>query len=543
MGYSGVTFLLPCSSGGLNHDANIDTIPSTAMVNPSRNININENGRTKRGGTAIVYEFPGADVLVTEGGSSIITEGEVFLETQESTPTEARGIYDFQMRDGTQYIITALSNGYVYKNETDTIATDMSSTTFFDFEVFDNELYIVDGNTCPKKWTGSGNATDLSAIPSDWAGSNYPQWVVKHGYGNSERLWFGGCPDNPNKVYGSKNGDADDISDGNCFTLNIETGDGFGIIGAIEYGDRLIFFGKDNAYILNDTDADTSNWGYYDAPWMGGTANFRTVFKIQGNIGSMEESGDIYLIGASSDYGDYTITSLLNASFMNRWIKQYVKLSDISKAHAVYDPTLKAIFFFIVRQGFTAINTALVYFTERAANEAWIIHDNQSYASGYDASCAALVRASEGNYKIYTGDYVGRVWKLNHTAKNDNGNPFYAGFKTAIQNFDNPRIKKLFKRLWVICESKGAYDISMNWWVDGQAKTGGTVSMSDAGAVLGSFVLGTDVLGGKTLISSPVDLGDKGVRIQVELYDATADHDFMISQLMFDYKPLGAGPR
>jgi hypothetical protein len=143
---------------------------------------------------------------------------------------------------------------------------------------------------------------------------------------------------------------------------------------------------------------------------------------------------------------------------------------------------------------------------------------------------------------VYTGDYSGFVWKLNQVTKNDNSNAYYGGFKTAIQVLQNARVSKHFKRLWVVCESKGDYDLQVKWWLDGAEKTSGTVAMAGTGGILDAFTLDTDILGGNELISSPMDLGDIGKRIQFEIYDTVASQDFMISQLLIDYKTLGGEP-
>ena len=54
MAYKGNTDRIPCSKGGLTGAKNIDDIPNHLMVYPSRNINLEKNGRRKRGGTTLL---------------------------------------------------------------------------------------------------------------------------------------------------------------------------------------------------------------------------------------------------------------------------------------------------------------------------------------------------------------------------------------------------------------------------------------------------------------------------------------------------------
>lgn len=521
MGYRGNTYRIPCSAGGLTHNLNIDMAKPTDMVHPSRNINLNEFGRRKRGGTAHISDAA-YDAAIS------------------GTP-QIMGAYQFRLRNGTAYLVVATDAGKVYRAHDTTIkSSGMSTSNFYDFETFENELYIVDGENTPEKWTGSGNTSTLTDIPTDWSGDG-PQWIVKHGRGASERLWAGGLSSYPHRIYASANGDGDDFSDTNVTTIDIETGDGFGIVGGQEFGDRLFCFGKKKAYIIDDSSVDSSDWGYDAAPWEGGAANFRLIVKTPNDIVAMMEDGEIYSVRAAESYGDYKLASLTRDSFMHNWIKQYVRLSYIDYFHAIYDPVLRAIKIFVVRAGQTTVDTALVYFIDRRPSEAWMIHDNQSATSGYSASCSTLVRVSTGDYQVYTGGYAGLLWALEQTDRNDNGSGYYAGFKTPNLSFGNPRADKKYARGWVIMEPKGDYNLIIDTWVDGVEQTQQTISMEGAGGTL-PFTLGTDLLGGEEIIAEPYDIGNRGKRIQHELYNANANEDFFISQVLIDHTIMGARP-
>lgn len=213
----------------------------------------------------------------------------------------------------------------------------------------------------------------------------------------------------------------------------------------------------------------------------------------------------------------------------------------IDNFHAVYDPVLRAIKIFVVRAGQTTVDTALIYFIDRKPNEAWMVHDNQSATSGYSASCSALVRVSTGDYQIYTGGYAGVLWSLERADRNDNSSGHYAGFKTPNDPFGNPRVDKKYNCGWIVMQPKGNYNLTIDIWIDGEQQTQQTISMAGTGGTL-PFELGTDLLGGQEIIAEPFDIGNKGKRIQFEVYNSNADEDFFISQILVDYTVLGAGP-
>lgn len=523
MGYSGDTYQIPCNSGGLTHNANVDMINPTDMIPPSRNLDLDEQGQRKRGGTSRRSD---SDYNAAISGTPGIM-----------------GIYNFRLYDGTAFVIVATNDGKVYRAHDTTIkASGMSTLKYFDFETFANELYIVDGNNTPEKWTGTGNTSTLTDIPADWTGVNHPQWIVKHGRGNSERLWAGGVASQPQRIYASVDGDGDDFSDANVTTLDIETGDGFGIIGGYEWGDRLFAVGKVKHYIIDDLDVTTANWGYDAAQWEGGVCNFRCIVKTPNDIVCMMEDGEIYSVLTAVQYGDYKAASLLRPSFMHRWIREFVDLSRFDQFHGVFDPYQRCVRYFVVRKGQTLVNTCLKYYIDRPVREAWMVDDNQDNASGFNASSSAVVRTSAGSWKVYTGDYSGDIWRLNQANRNDNSAAYYAGFRTPNLPFDNARVRKKYKRGWLLTKPEGIWDLSIKWWVDGAIKTTRTISLAGVGGVLGSFTLGTDVLAGEDMIDTEYALGDTGKRIQFEVFNTNVDEDFYVSRILTDHKVLGARP-
>jgi hypothetical protein len=255
----------------------------------------------------------------------------------------------------------------------------------------------------------------MSLLPTDWTGSNYPAWCVVHGKGASERMWAGGCPTNPNMLYVSSNS-TDDFSDANVLVFYIETGDGLGIVGASEFGDRLLLFGKTRSFVMEDSDTNTDNWGYVSSQWEGGAAHHGLIVRVPNDLVVMTDTGDIYSVTAVQDYGDYKMASIARPANINRWIEDNASLSNIADCHAVYDPTLRAIKFFIVRIGKTSPDMALVYFIDRGTGEGWVKHQNYVYQSGYSAVCSTVVKASDGiiRYTLETMQVLSGNWKTEH---------------------------------------------------------------------------------------------------------------------------------
>jgi hypothetical protein len=188
------------------------------------------------------------------------------------------------------------------------------------------------------------------------------------------------------------------------------------------------------------------------------------------------------------------------------------------------------------------VDTSLDYFIDRPPEEAWVIHDGAVDTSGYNASCSFPVRTSAGVNQLYTGDYAGFIWKLEQATRSDDGNGYYGGFTTPHMAFDNPRVRKHYRRGYVVSRTQGNYNLQARVWVDGEAKASKTVDLSGAGGVLDTDVLGSFVLGGSEFLDRRFELGHFGKRLQVELYNTGAGQDFFVSQVLIDNKMMGPLP-
>lgn len=522
MGYAGQTYVIPCSKGGLNHSPNIADMPPEAMVFPSRNINMHRGGREPRGGTAKVNASAGYGSVRIMGG------------------------FDYINAAGTQFQVVVTTDGKIWKNTTETIkASGWTAGKHASFVVMNNLLYICNGYDRPQTWNGTdATTTDLANIPTDWTGTNWPKQLLVHGSGNSERMWAI-MPAGKKTLYASANNNgvaAADFSTANVLIFYLETGDSTGLTGMVEHGDRLFVFSKRRSFIMQDSDSNTDLWGYLQAQWVGGVANHNLIVKTPNDVICMMDDGEAYSLSAVQSYGDYEAASITKPAYIDAWIRELVNRGLMEEnAHAIYNPNLRCIDFFLAYSGDTNADNdlALRYFIDRGPAEGWMPQDNQSSASGYDASCSFLFKVTEGNYEVRTGDYSGFIWKL-ESGTSDDGVGFYAGFKTAYMNFGDARKMKHFFKGWVVCVPKGAWNLLIKIYIDGTYKATSTVSLAPAGATLGAFILDTSVLAGDEIISASCPEGYIGQRIAIEPYTLNAGETFFISSLPFDFKMLGA---
>lgn len=526
--YRGETFAIDCSRGGFNNDLNSDRLTATAMVTNTRNINLHQAGRRKRGGTDNVNVTP-----------------------ISGTP-RIYGIFQFRLQNGNVFIITATEDGKLQKDYDTVISTGLTINQSVHFVSFNNVLIICTGNDLPLVWTGTGNATTMVNVPTDWStGGNVPRKMIVHGRGASERLWAIGGKVEACTVYASALNAGDgstepDFSDANVVTIYIDTGDGIGIINAVEFGDRLICAAKRRVYIIDDLDTTIANWGYEKSQWEGGTASDRTFITVENDVISMTEDGTIYSVVAAQFEGDHKKTTLTRTAFIDTWIRDNIRLLSIDDFHLVYDPVLRCIYFFMVRQGQSKIDMSLVYFIDRGPEEGWIIKDNLDNDSGYNASCSTLIRKDTGDNQVYTGGWDdGFVWQLETIIQNDNGDPYSSGFKTTRFHLGNPRTTKRFDTVWIVTPSKANFDLSVIIWIDDISLPVTVISLRTTPSIYGgTATYGPDLLNGvygaAKLMEVALPIGVEGKRLQLRVFNNNIEEDFFVTLLMIDFEDLGS---
>lgn len=511
MGFRGPSIGVSFAAVGLQHNPNVDAAPPDTLVHPTRNVNLGDAWVESRGGTSKVNASAGYGSAQLLGG------------------------FDYQKPDGTaQYHLVASADGKIYKNTSDTVATGLSTTAKPSFVQAGNKVYFANGSdACLQGDPSAGNLAAFTNPAADWS-SEKPFQLLLHANGENRRL----VALTSTQVFFSANDTLDEFVTGVVsFTVDVKGGLKWGVM----FGTRLIVGGRDEAVVFNTDDPSTDNWGYSRAPWFGGAAHFRLVIPMENDVIMVSEDATIYSLARVQQFNDYRVGALTRPAFMDRWLREHAKMSAISDWHATWDPVKRMVKFFIVRAGQTQVFSSLNFYPDRPLDRAWTVHESAG-ASGYKASCSFLVRVGEGDYQVYTGDYAGFLWKLEQANKNDDGAAFTASFRTPHLHFGNPRGSKRFVRGFLIIEPKGDYNLTVNIWVDGQVKSSTTVSMAGTGALLGSFVLGTDVLGGRTMAKKPFKLGYRGERLQLEFINSAVNQPFAVSQLLVDHIPLGARP-
>lgn len=506
MSYKGQIIRMPLDEGGFSYAKDTEQALEIAFVEPTRNINYHEKGLSNRGGTD--WE----------------------LSARMSGTPEIRGLYDFRLKNGNNFVLFTDAVGKLYHtNESNILKTGLSTNNYSSFATFDNKCFITDGASVPQYWDGSAAFSSGVTEPTSWS-TERPFQFIPHARGASARL----AAITPSGVWLSQDGDGADFSDANVEYIPVYSNGG--LVGGYDFGGTLFVWDKVKGYIIDDADPDPANWGYQEVQWEGGLAHSRLIVKAANDLYLMTEDGLIYSIAATQRTGDYESNPLTRPAYIDRWIRDKVSLSSIDKFHGIYDRKLRAIKWF-VQVGGGNTNTALVYFIDRPAEKAWAIHDNTTAASGYNASVSTEVKVADGEFKVWTGDFSGMLWSLEGPVKADEGEAFLYTLKHKRLNFGSPKDWKHFKQTRIRGASETGSSVQVRTWVDDRLVKDEVLTLSSTGARFGSARFGTARFAAGAVTQIDSEIATYGYEIQTELRNNSAGDDVLFTEIMFSLKP------
>jgi len=437
-------------TSGLNYSPNITNINPSIIIPDSYNFNILNNSIKSRGGTEIIYDFKESTIIT----SIFQYKNDLFITTI----------------DGKIFINDSL----IYSGN-----NNIENATYI---IWNDNVIISSGTNIPQVFIPESTSTidyPEDKMAADWKiAGEYPEIMYLHGKGNSVRAWAIGRESYDNILYYSVTNQGESpLQQVPDFSEDTEKDNGFFYIdlrndhrlrGMIDFGDKLILFSDLSAFVINNEETDTTLWGYEESQWKGGAFSHYAIVRVENDVFVFAKDGTIYSITAVVSYGDYRISSITESASINDYINEKFNLEETSRVHAIFDPTLRIIKFFLTKKHDYENTVALVYNVDRTPSNGWMLHNNELYDSGYNAACSALLLKEDNTYVIITGDYNGRIWELE--TKNTRDDHQYINFQltTPWINAEDPRNTKLFIRGFIEMSNLSAINVTVTMRVEGK---------------------------------------------------------------------------
>lgn len=361
------------------------------------------------------------------------------------------------------------------------IFTGMTANAIPSYTTFDDFLIIASNLDAPQSWDGT-TAQALAGTPPSFSFSEV----------HKSHLFAAGVDANPSTLYYSAPYDPETWSGGGAGNIQIDPNDGDRITGIKSHrGELLVFKGPYKGSIHRITGSSSSDFASVPHVRGLGAVWHNSIFRFRADIGFMWSDGSLHSLEATSAYGDYNSSSLTLP--INSWLASRVNKGSLKQSRAVTwdERGLVLISYPIDSDTVPNIVLALDFRFNPARLAYWSIFD------GYCSALALMVDDSDnGRHVPIAGGEDGFLRKLGQPTRSIDGDTAISWeVVSPFLDYGGTFIEKTIESGALGIAPKNDGDITFGWTRDDNAEQTITVNQGGA-AVLGSFTLGTDELGG-----------------------------------------------
>jgi len=401
------------------------------------------------------------------------------------------GFYQFDVHSGgstTSHYIGGGSDGKVYKYASGAytelysgLPTTNSDDERFSFFSFDNTCIILQSLYEPLKYTGSGSAaTFATSVTGDW-GLEWQRYGWIHSTVDPRLLYYCTTLGDPDSAYTS--------------FLNFDE-DAGKLTGACKQGDDMVI-GKESSLWRVQYRGTTPLFAKYRIPSKVGPVCFWV----------MKEIPDGRTVFLAPDFNFYMLIGN-NVIPCGDNIKKYMQGGVAARLkYAVSGLLLNRSQYwcsFTKTSGVTTNDRTVAMDWSRPYADIWGKTQYPWFIYSIGANCFAEVTVS-GKAWLYHGGYTGKVYK-NDTGTSDDGSAFSATYNKKLISHGDPTLEKKYDYLTLACESKGDWDLAIQFICDGNASTEKNINQSMLSGI-GTLILWDNFNWDEANWSSESDIG------------------------------------
>lgn len=509
------TFRYPLANVGKTTELPSTTDDLTHLLRLDNNTFDPENALRKRGGRKRINSS------ALNGGDTVHT----LFDAWQMGSVGVDG--QFLMAYAGTQLYSSEDNGATFTSR----KTGLEDDKVGDFSVFDDTVIWASDSTTdvPQAWDfAAASFSDLGGTPPNFSFS------VPH----LNRQFAAGVAANPSTLYWSDDLDPEAWTGGNSGNANIDPNDGDRIVGMISHlNDLWVFKGPNigsihrirNAFSISQVTREVVARGIapvaHKAIAVVGTDIFFVTREGLANLSTTERFGDVQQALPSR-----LVRQLFREINQNR-------LKNIQMA-------------WYARGGILVIAASAA---GQATNDIIMVYNpvQQRWADPWELAAAsvAIVVDPSGQKRLYTGDYSGFVnSEDNENRSDDPSSTAYTWlmrtpaltFAVPDNPFFTPDTEKTFHRISARIKPKGSYNISGVIKIDDQADQAFTLDEGLGAQGLGSFKLGTDVLGPATFVEpSAFNIEGKGKTAIIQLSQGGANQDAEVYELVVGVESAG----
>lgn len=467
-----------------------------------------------------VHKAPGTDNL----NSTVLESG-----------VPVRGMYDY-WRQGTsdspqQRRVIHVGTKMKYDQADGTFLdaiTGLSADSIPQYSTFDDLLIV--GSSIPADLPRSFDGTTAQLL----AGSP-PNFSFSVTHKNHQ--FAAGVFSNPSRLYYSVPLNPEDWTNTGSGAIDIDPNDGDMITGIISHKDNLwVFKGPNTGSIHRISGASTSDWAKepfikgLPLPWIHG------IFRLGDDIGFLTTNGSVHSLKATAAYGDFNQAWLSYP--INKYLQEGLNNSRARFFCAATDPNRGYVWIGVTPSGQTTNTRYLImdyrFMSQNEPYPRWSYWDSRAFAS------IALVRDVQ-RPRLMAGGYDGFAYKLDQTARTDNGAAINFKVETPSMTYGDEWLLKNLAEAGVSLNAFSNASFTLTWTLDGSLQQSITQTQGATGGLFDVGVFDTAVFGGQAFVPRffGIENGGDFRSISYTFTETANDSDIEIHSLMTKITPCG----
>lgn len=386
----------------------------------------------------------------------------------------------------------------------------------------------------------AGTMAPISGPAADWAGVSFPTFGILH----QGRMFAGGNNSDPHRIYYSTLTNHSDFTGAGSGTLAIFPGESERLVGGISFRGALILFKYPfGIYIVNTSSLTASEWVVARMTRAVGTLSQHSIVQVENDVLYMDHVGNIHNLKATQEFGDINTSDLSKVATLEPFVRTEVNRIAIRRVQGAWYAAKKQAWFCLPRTGATDNDLRLIIGFEQQPTPQGEAPP-RFFMSRRDV-CVSLWMRPDTNFipRPLVGDNVGFIWQLDDLSRNKAGAAYPVEFETANTDlaFLDDALATRMKAgqfLELASEPRGDWDLTVEVFWDDVLTDVLQYTMGGTGAVLGEFILDTDILGSDQISSNRKRLTGSGRRVKLVASNTGLDQDVSISDFHLSFNVM-----
>jgi len=467
-------------------------------------------------------------IFAFDGGPRKCPGTDAMTDTSVGSSDSVVGVYDYWRQGASgspvQKIVIHAGTVVYQANLNGTFSsmqTGLESGKAPQYDTFDDLLiYASDSTTdVPRSWDQTTNQ-NLAGSPPNFAFSQT----------HKNYQFAAGNASLPSQVNYSVNVNPEDWTGKGSGNIKINPDDGDHITGIISHRNELFLFkGPNKGSIHRITGSSNADFALTTLVEGLGAGWQNTIFRFGTDVGFIDSTGSVRSLDATSSFGDYNEAALSYP--IETFMRDELSHDRIRKWWAINDSGNSRVLIACSTSGSTTNDIILCMdYRFMAQGERY---PRWSKWDVFEPASLAMIVDTNNKRRPFGGDNAGLLQKYEQATRTANGKSIAYNVKTPFLTYGSEILMKTIDTVSLGIQAKNSNNITLGWERDNQTQQTQLLSQGSSQAILGSFLLGTDTLGGAKFSPRFYQLEEGGTfrAIQYQITDTINGSDLELHSI------------